>query len=86
MDDSDKLQARRIADKYIGRDGGEPVHELTDPRIEAIRDVASFVAWHEPTDIMGGVTAREAFEALCTLIGYNGERAERLYKIVRGEV
>ena len=72
-------QAARVADRYISRDGrlpGDPpgggaakAAGLTNERAAAIADIAAFIVAHDPRDMWGGTRAREAIDALETLIG-----------------
>lgn len=64
--------AKRIADRYIGRDGGPPVASSAPPEgsTEPARDitaVACFLAWQPPTTQWGSYTADQALRAFCRL-------------------
>lgn len=67
--------AKRIADRYIGRDGSEPAPAAHPPgslgdRISALSKVAAFIAHHDPDDMWGGHRASEAMDALDDLMGF----------------
>ena len=78
---------KRLADKYISDGGGEPVSEelqaITPKEKRASLDlilVGSFIAWHEDDALWGGVHKKEAWEALCRIIGLPAERFEQIIK------
>jgi hypothetical protein len=72
---------QRLADKYIERGGYMP-GERRERHVEDLLAVLSFVGWHEPGHLQGGVRAGEAFLALCRLL--NLEPAA-MRKIIRGQ-
>lgn len=60
---------KRVADRYIARDGG-----MTGPQRAAERHakdvvaVAAFIAWQEDGEIWGGVKKEEALAAFCRIV------------------
>ena len=74
-------QADRVDDeRHRGVDRG-PLHGVLIG-VKDIVDVAAFLAWHEPDDLVGGVRANKAFEAFARIIEIEPERLQR---IVKGE-
>jgi hypothetical protein len=63
--------ARRIADKYIARDGSTPKPEVETARADKAADiaaVAAFIAWHDDHEVYGGRYAHEVWAAFCRLL------------------
>lgn len=81
-----RINAALVADKYIARDGGPPIHEreakrARQRRLAAVVTLARYVAWQEPNQLWGGVRQKEALEALALVIGVP---AKTINKIIRG--
>lgn len=76
------LDAKRIADKYIARDGGEPDDggDITRAFSRDLLNVATFVLYHEPRAIHGGVNPDDAFAALCRLLQLDRRRIQEIVR------
>lgn len=81
--------AKRIADKYIGRDGGPPApdgvseRELPKSVVDDMCCVGSYLVWQDSKDLWGGVRQAEAWTAFCRLLNVN---EDALRKALRGSV
>lgn len=73
------MDAKRTADKYIER-GGYVRGERKDRWSEDLRDVLSFIVWHEDGHMRGGVTAGEAFLAACRLLNLEAHEMRRILR------
>ncbi|MGJ0393023.1 MAG: hypothetical protein ACR650_09735 [Methylocystis sp.] len=74
---------KRIADRYIARDGGlTKAQKGAERRAEDVLNVAAFIAWHDNGDLWGGVKREEALAAFSRLVG---APIQKLEQIVRGE-
>lgn len=61
------VNAASVADGYITRGGADPMRPIS-AAAEDIVDLASFILWHDPADLIGGVRRDRAFEAMCRLL------------------
>jgi len=61
------MDAKRTADKYVERGGYLPGDRQGERLPHDMVTVASYLAWHHPDHIMGGVSAGEAYIAFCRL-------------------
>lgn len=75
------MEAKSIADKYISRGGGAPVMGARDFASDLLL-LSSFILWHEPRSLHGGVWKEDAYAAMCRLL--NVEQ-HRICEIVRPE-
>lgn len=73
--------AKTTADKYISRGGGDPVASAKEYASDILK-LGSFVLWHDPRHIQGGVSASDAYAAMCRLL--NVEQ-HRIREIIRPE-
>lgn len=56
-----------LADAYISVGGRLPRYNLSDVSRDLVA-VSSFILHHQDDDMIGGITAADAYEALCRLI------------------
>lgn len=75
------MDAKRLADKYIER-GGYALDERSEKWVDDLRDVLSFIVWHDDNDLRGGVRAADAFRSACRLLNLEPHEMRR---IIRGE-
>lgn len=71
--------SKLIADKYISRGGGAPVHD----RDEFVRDLVTlgnFVLWHDKNDMRAMVYPRDAFAAMCRLLNVEQHRIRQILR------
>ena len=72
---------KKKADRYIERGGYLP-GERRERFPADLLVVASFLAYCDPKEIMGGETAGDAFLALCRILNFD---PVELRKVVKGE-
>lgn len=89
MDASD---AAFRADEWERKRKGEPERRVLHgaPMISSdfsghLLVVASFLAWHDESYMMGGYRASEAFEALCALFGFDPASLRAVLRPTRDE-
>ncbi len=73
------MDAKRTADRYIERGGyqmGKRAAQVPDDVITLM----SFLAWHDPNEIMGGSKAGEAFLAACRLLNLEPVAIRKIMK------
>jgi len=73
------MDSLSIADRYISRGGGSPNPTATDVATDIV-DLASFLLWHEASDLHGGVRASDAFLSMCRLLNVE---AHKIRQIIR---
>lgn len=76
--------AKRIADRYIGRDGGPPIASSVPPEsstqpAQDLMAVVCFLAWQPPTTQWGSYTADQALKALCRLHRLDPDYIRRVF-------
>jgi len=71
------MDAKRLADRYIARDGTQPTRERpiegsgwSSRQIDDLMKVADFLLWQPDGEIMGGVKAAEALASFERLMGF----------------
>lgn len=68
--------AKRIADKYISRNGGPPAQHREF--VDDLMTVGNFILFHDEKDAHALVYPRQAFEALCRLARVDPRRIEAI--------
>lgn len=73
------MDPKAIADKYISRGGGHPVHD----REEFVQDLVTlgnFILWHDDRDMHAMVYPCDAFAAMCRLLNVEQHRICEILK------
>jgi hypothetical protein len=78
------MDAKRTANKYV-EPGGYIRGERPDRVARDIGDLASFILWHDPGYLRGGITASEAWLAFCRVLALDPVEFRKIIKPDREE-